>query len=64
MSTPLSNNTDKWNRTIAKIDFNKATIAFIDDEKYENENKIVWERGIKLKFLTIDPEFLDYFKQG
>lgn len=61
VSTPMSNNTDKWNRTIAKIDFNKVTIAFIDQEKYENEDKIVWNRGIKLKFLTIDPDHLGYF---
>lgn len=63
VSTPMSNNTDKFNRTIAKINFNKATIAFVDDEQYENDNRIVWGRGIKLKFLTIDPDHPDYFKK-
>jgi hypothetical protein len=63
VSTPLSNNKDNLNRSIAKIDFNKVTISFVDNDKYENEDKIVWSRGIKLKFLTIDPEHLNYFKR-
>lgn len=62
VQTPMSSPDNTLNRTIAKINLKRASIAFVDNDKYENENIISWEKPRNMRFLTIDRDDLDYFK--
>ncbi len=62
LETPLSKPGSWEHRTIASIDVNKGTIKFIDMDKYEDENVVKWEKGIKYTFLNILDTELKYFK--
>ncbi len=62
LETPLSKPGSWEHRTIASIDVNKGTIKFIDMDKYEDENVVKWEKGIKYTFLNILDTELNYFK--
>lgn len=62
VSTPLTKNGSSEHRSIAKINPSTGKIVWLDFDAYENDDIIKWERPLKLKFLTIDDSFLEYFK--
>ncbi len=61
LQTPLSKPGSWEHRTICAIEPMKGTIAFLDMDKYEDENVVKWEKGVKFTFLNILDTKLDYF---
>ncbi len=61
LQTPLSKPGSWEHRTICAIEPMKGTIAFLDMDKYEEDNVVKWEKGVKFTFLNILDTKLDYF---
>ena len=56
--------TEKGNTGLVKLDPVKGTVAFFDNEKYENTNKIYWERPLKYEILLVTTPAMDYLMTG